>query len=417
MIGQDLIRKLPAGDLDIHDTRLPGFTVRCRQSGEHSYRVQLGRGLVLTLGKVATLQPAEAREAARAAYAEVSRLTMAEMARGAEPAEARRAAAKAFLEGKQKRAEAPTWRAFIANEYAPWAEENRKTGAGTVARLKACFAEFDDLPLTELSAFAVERWRTARLKAGAAPATVNRDLAALRSALTKAREWNRLATNPLAAVKASKVDASAHVRFLTDEEETRLRAALQARDDRRRDAREAANVWRRERAYPEWPAHGRYSDHLTPIVLLALNTGCRRGELLSLIWGDVDLLAGRMTVRAASSKSGRSRWVPLNAEAVDVLRAWRPTLAEASLYVFPGADGERLAGIKTAFSKLLKDARIVGFRFHDTRHHFASRLVQNGVDLNRVRELLGHADLKMTLKYGHLRDTDLAAAVAGLVRP
>lgn len=72
------------------------------------------------------------------------------------------------------------------------------------------------------------------------------------------------------------------------------------------------------------------------------------------------------------------------------------------------------AGVKTAWSNLLQAAEVSGFRFHDLRHHFASRLVRAGVDLNTVRELLGHADIKMTLRYAHLCPGTLAAAVAKL---
>jgi integrase len=395
LIGLEVIRKLPAKHLDVRDTRLPGFAVRCRPSGQHSYVALLGRGRVMTLGKVSVLAPAEAREAARQALADV--------AKGGDPMAGRRRGA-------------PTWQAFLTETYAPWAVEHQKTGALTVARLKVNFAEFDSVPLTDFSAFAVERWRTARLKAGRKPATTNRDLASLRSALTKAREWKLLTTHPLASVKQSRVDVIGHVRFLSADEETRLREALGVRDDRRRVAREQANAWRVERGYEVWPAFGLYTDHLTPLVLLAMHTGCRRGELLQLRWRDVDLVAAQLVVRGDGTKSGKTRVLPLNSEAGGVLKAWRPNAVDPSAFVFPGDEGERLGGIKTAFLKVLKDAEIVGFRFHDLRHDFASKLVQAGVDLNTVRELLGHADLKMTLRYAHLAPEHKAAAVAKLVR-
>jgi integrase len=176
-----------------------------------------------------------------------------------------------------------------------------------------------------------------------------------------------------------------------------------------------ANEWRREREYPEWPEYGRYTDHLTPLVLLAKNTGCRRGELLQLRWRDIDLKSARLTIRGDGAKSGTTRVVALNVEAVSVLKAWQPRPADADAFVFQNAEGDSLGGIKTAFLKLLQDAKIVGFRFHDLRHDFASKLVQAGVDLNTVRELLGHADLKMTLRYAHLAPEHQAAAVAKLV--
>jgi integrase len=337
LIGVDLVRNLPARHVDIRDTRLPGFAIRCRASGVHSYLVLLGRRRVMTLGKVSVLTPHEARKAAR--------LALADMAHGIDPTAGRRRGA-------------PSWAAFLTDTYQPWATEHRKTGAETVARLQSRFADFDALPLTSISAFTVERWRTARLKAGVKPSTTNRDLVALRSALSKALAWGFLKVHPLATVKAAHVDTIGHVRFLSAEEDLRLRAALDTRDDRRRIARDAANIWRRDRGYPDLPAYGRFSDHLTPLVLLALGTGCRRGELFDLRWRDVDLPGRRLTVRGASAKSGSSRVIPLNTDVVDVLQAWQPTPASASALVFPNRDGAQLRDIKTSWSALLTKAAI-----------------------------------------------------------
>jgi integrase len=309
-----------------------------------------------------------------------------------------------------------TWRQFLDDHYAPWATANRKSGALTVASLRSRFTEFDATLLADLSGFTIERWRSARLKSGVKPATCNRNLAALRAALSKAVEWTVIKTHPMADVKQSHEDKIEYLRYLDDAEETRLRAALSARDDRRRQERDSANRWRRERGYDEWPALGTYTDTLTPIVLTAINTGLRFGELTALEWRDIDFLLPQLTVRSGAAKSGRSRRVPLNVEALKTLSVWKPANAQASDYVFPGVDGARLTDIKTAWAPLLKTAKITGFRFHDTRHHFASRLVMKGVDLNTVRELLGHADIKMTLRYAHLAPEHKAAAVAKLVR-
>jgi len=261
----------------------------------------------------------------------------------------------------------------------------------------------------------VERWRTARLKAGKAPSTVNRDLAGLRSALTSARVWKFLATNPLQDVKPSRVDTTGIVRYLNADEETRLRAALTARDEDRRQSRTTANEWRRARGYAEYPDFGTYADHLNPMVLLAMHTGCRRGELFGLRWRDLNLGAALLTVRSESAKSGKARVIPLNTEIASVLKTWRPSVVSADALVFPGVDGAPLVDVKTAFTQALTAAGIADFRFHDLRHSFASKLVQAGIDLNTVRELLGHADLKMTLRYAHLAPEHKAAAVERLV--
>ena len=133
----------------------------------------------------------------------------------------------------------------------------RRSGTVTLARLEALFSPtFGRLRLSAIESFAIERWRSARLKAGKTPVTVNRDVSALRAALAMAVEWKVISAHPFASVKPLKVDKHRHadkVRFLTAEEEQRLRTALTARDDARRAERDQANVWRRERGYAEWP--------------------------------------------------------------------------------------------------------------------------------------------------------------------
>ncbi len=219
----------------------------------------------------------------------------------------------------------------------------------------------------------------------------------------------------MAEIKGAKLDAIGHLRYLTPAETARLEAALQARDDRRRAARDSANAWRRGRQYVELPPFGAYTDHLIPLVTLARYTGLRRGELFQLQWRDVDLVAALLTVRGAGAKSGKTRVLPLNLPVVTMLRQWRPAQPEATAYVFPSTDGGPLSDLKTSFLKVLKAAQIPDFRFHDLRHDFASKLVMAGVDLNTVRELLGHANITMTLRYAHLAPEHKAAAVAKLL--
>jgi integrase len=211
-------------------------------------------------------------------------------------------------------------------------------------------------------------------------------------------------------VAKPKADRQPKPRFLSEAEEKRLRASLARRDSEAKAARDRANAWRRERKKPELPALPHYADHLTPAILLSTNTGLRRGELLALRWADVDLAGRQLTVRASGTKSGQTRHVPLNTEALTVLKRWRRQ-----------SNGPRVFAVdtsfKTAWASLLKQAKIESFRWHDLRHHFGSRLVQSGVPLNTVRELLGHQSIAMTLRYAHLADGDKASAVEKLVRP
>lgn len=108
--------------------------------------------------------------------------------------------------------------------------------------------------------------------------------------------------------------------------------------------------------------------------------------------------------------------MPLNSEAVALATGWRPTGFERDAFVFMrGEESNALVYIRKAWVAVLAAAAIDGFRFHDLRHTFARNLVMAGVDLNTVRELLGHKSVAMTLRYAHLAPEHKAAAVETLV--
>ena len=272
-------------------------------------------------------------------------------------------------------------------------------------------------PMGELNAFAMEGMRQRWKKAGMKPRSINRDVQRLQSVLSRAVEWGILDRHPLAGLKPLKADKTGRVRFLTSEEETALRKALETREEGLRQARIRFNTWRLARGKNPLPEReGDYLDHLRPLVTVALNTGLRRGELLGLTWDAVNLPGKMLTVTAATAKSGHTRRVPLNAEALQVLTVWheRQGKPKADAVVFPGHDGERMKRIDTSWASLAKAAKLKNFRLHDCRHHFASRLVQAGVDLYTVKELLGHSEIGMTERYSHLAPDNLRLAVEKL---
>jgi integrase len=400
IISEKLLRtiKPQAKPYEVRDPRLKGFLLRIQPTGIMTYYAQYGRGKRHRIGPADALAPSKALERARAVLAGATL--------GNDPAAARR------------EAKAHTLRSFLDEVYEPWAKANIRTPKNTLGRLRANFPDLQDKKLADINAWVVEKGRSARLKAGAKPATVNRDLDDLRSALTKAVAWKLLDAHPLTEVKRSRVDDNAAVRFLDDNEEKRLRAALDAREERIRAERHQANAWRAERGYPLMPDLRlvEFADHLKPMVLISINTGVRRGELFSLEWRDVDLVRTMLTVRGQSAKSGRTRHIPLNAEALAALQGWRDQRGEPEGLIFPSRNGDRLDNVRKAWVAVLADAKIKAFRWHDLRHHFASRLVMAGVDLNTVRELLGHGSYAMTLRYAHLAPEHKAAAVAKLVR-
>jgi integrase len=402
VISTELVRRLPRESCDIADTKQPGFLIRCRPSGTHSYLVRAGRGKWITLGQVGKMALTAARKEALKVLSQV--------ALGETPRQAPKAKAT------------PTLKGYVSDVYGPWVRQHRKTGDETITRILSAFPTLLGVKLDALTPFHVERWRSARLKDETAAATINRDLNALRACLSHAVRTRVLKTHPLADVRPLKVDARPTVRYLTPDEDRRLLAALTARDDARRLERENANAWRQARGYATYPAYGLYTDHLHPLVILAMHTGCRRGELFGLTWPDVDLGRRLLTIRGDGTKSGHTRYVDLNTTALHALQAWKDDRAAClsadaidSDLVFPSSAGTRLDNVQTAWESVLKAAKVTGFRFHDLRHTFASRLVQAGVDLNTVRELLGHSDLKMTLRYAHLSPDHRRAAVDRLV--
>lgn len=384
----------------IWDSAVPGLFLRVQPSGIKSFNVQWSRSSSKSLGRWPGVTVEAARTRARTLLVET----------------AEHGAPLAVIEARKPPSQRPmTFGEFIAKHYAPWALTHQKQGQATIDAIRAQFSEFNDRLLTDIHAFDVERFKARRLKAGIKPSTVNRDLDRIRGALSRAVDWGMLPKHPLKAVKRTKGDDNSRVRYLSADEETRLRRALQEREQARREERERGNAWCRERGQPErplWPVDG-FTDHLMPMVLLALNTGMRRGELLGLRWEYVDLPGKRVTVAAGIAKSRKARHIPLNSEALDVLERWKRQGTGAGL-VFPGRGGERMTHVNTSWESLVEAARLVDFRFHDLRHDFASKLVMRGVDLNTVRELLGHADLKMTLRYAHLAPDRLADAVAKL---
>ena len=326
------------------------------------------------------------------------------------------------LQARRKAERAQTYRdrltkleTFLIDKYEPWFKAEFKSATVQLKRIRADFAAFLPKPMTALHQLAIETLRQQWRKDGKQPATINRDLQRIGSVLTKAVKWGVLDRHPLKVpepMKPMKADKVGRVRFLSAAEESALRGGLATREDRLRAERLRYNTWRIARHMDPLPERtGVLLDHLKPMVLVALNTGMRRGELFSLKWSDVDLAANIVTVRAATAKSGQTRRLPLNAEAAAMLIAWRDRQGDTSGLVFPSTEGERLDNINKSWRGVVKIAKLAGFNFHDLRHTFASRLVQNGVDLNIVRTLLGHSEIKTTLIYAHLAPNNLRAAV------
>ena len=214
IISAALVKSLrpAAKPFEVRDTRVKGFLLRVQPSGSMTYYAEYGRGKRIAIGRSDVIAPDRARDRARDILASAQF--------GEDPMEERRLA------------KAHTLGSFIDEVYEPWTEANIRTSAKTIARLRTSFPEHLDKKLGDLTPWIIEKWRAARIKDGIKPATVNRDIADLKSSLTKAVGWGLIEANPIITVKPSKVDASRAPRFLSPDEEARLRQALDDREER-----------------------------------------------------------------------------------------------------------------------------------------------------------------------------------------
>jgi integrase len=157
---------------------------------------------------------------------------------------------------------------------------------------------------------------------------------------------------------------------------------------------------------------GACSPHLRPIVLTALHTGMRKSEILGLTWQEIDF--GVRTITVHHTKNNERRVIPMNRTLYEELRQLPRHLH--SPYVFCNEQGERYDEVKRSFNTACRKAGIIDFRFHDLRHTFASHLIMNDISLKAIQTLLGHKDIRMTLRYTHLSGEHLQAAVGILDR-
>lgn len=258
--------------------------------------------------------------------------------------------------------------------------------AYTIKRLKPFFLgrELRTLRRSDIRAY-IEK----RKAEGVGPATINREIGLLSAAINYARrEWEWDIPNNAVGMRLKPPEG--RVRSLT---------------------------WAEARKLIEEAEKHQLSPLLADFIRLALNTGCRRDEMLRLEWRRVDLKANLLLLEGRNTKNGKRRSVPLNIEARTALlnlARYRAAHCPASPWVFVHPDGERLQSVRRAFGTALERAGIEDFRIHDLRHTCASWLVSAGQPLPVVRDLLGHSTVQMTERYAHLAPENVRAAVSVL---
>lgn len=241
---------------------------------------------------------------------------------------------------------------------------------------------FGDMTVTAIGRRHVAAYKAKRRADHAAPKTINNELVLMSHAFTVAiREWEWLNENPVTLVSKERVQNHLE-RWLTAEEEANLVAVA-----------------------PGW---------LREIIIFAIETGLRESEILNLQWSHVDLF--RKTIAILEQKNRGRDTLPVSSHALDMLKERARVRQLTCPYVFFNSKGKRIrpSNLWRAFDRARDKAGLTAVRFHDLRHTFATRLVQNGVDLYTVQKLGRWKTLTMVTRYAHHHPESLRAGIATL---
>jgi len=281
--------------------------------------------------------------------------------------------------------EIPIFNEF-ANEYLVHGKEviKKRSWWRDTYGLKHFILLFGDRRLSEITPKDVDDYKKNRLK-DVAPSTVNRELQCVRSLFNLAKRWKKFfGDNPVSVAKLIPVNNQKE-RILTMKEEERLL--------------------------------GLSNPYLKPILITALNTGMRKNEILTLRWTNIDPDTKVITLEHTNTKTKKTRRIPINSVLRKLLLEQR-LKSGGNEYIFLSPTGnpyKRHDSIKGSYERLCKKAGITGLRFHDLRHTAATRMIEAGASIVAASKILGHSDIKMTMRYTH-PDTSLKEAVELLTK-
>jgi integrase len=268
--------------------------------------------------------------------------------------------------------------AELGKQYMDYAKANKRSWLRDQQILEHLNGAFGSMLLPDITALPIERYKLARLDA-VSPATVNRELAGLKRLFNLAEQWGLYrGRNPVKGVRFLD-ENNLKLRTLSEEEEGSLLRCC--------------------------------APFLQDLVIFAIYTGLRLGEILNLKWEEVDLDSGIITM--VVRKNRRVLEVPLNDKALAVVKGWQGIRKCAYVFYNPGT-GDQWKDVRAGLIKACRLAGLHDVTWHTFRHTFASRLNSNGVDLMTVKELLGHSDIKTTMRYAHTNRAAKASAVRGL---
>lgn len=364
-LSETLVRQAPPpakGNKVYYDDSFPGFGLRVTASGHKAFVLNYtinGRERRMTIGKYPAWSASAAREEAKRLRRKIDL--------GEDP-----------LEVRNELRQAPT----VADLYSEYERNHLPTLSSRSQRdqrsmwLNHILPELKSVKVRDLTGQQVDRLHALVSQSGSIRA--NRVLEVFRKALNLAVHWGWIEKNPAVAYRRN--SEHPRERYLTPAEYERVFDALG-----RMKNQKAANA-----------------------IRLLIFTGARRGEVLSLEWGDLDLAEGIWNRPPHKSKDRKRKRIPLSAEALAILKAMRET--SNSQFLFPTSNGTHMSDLNRPWAWLRAETGLHDLRVHDLRHSFASVLISGGVALETIGKLLGHSQHQTTLRYAHLMDDPLRKA-------
>lgn len=267
----------------------------------------------------------------------------------------------------------------LAEAYKDWylrhSGARNSTKKKHIAKLENTTAFLGNMQAHRITGFSIEQYKRWREESSSAsPQTINKELAIIRAVFRKAKEL-KLYKGDLPSIPFYKVKEREIVRFLTPKEAQRLLEVSPL--------------------------------HLKRIILFALNTGCRAGEILELRWEHIDFNTNTIHIQAGETKTGIKYTIYMNSVVKQLLEEIKQEQEAQNIthgFVFTNSLGKPYSeqGYRKTFKRALEQAGIKDFRFHDLRHTFASWVAMQSKDLYLVQKLLNHKSIETTKRYAHL---------------
>ncbi len=403
----------------IADTKCPGLTLAVYPSGSKVYYYRYKnkgsrKNNSVKIGNAQVMSVDDARDAVA--------VVMGDIAKGIDPTHQQEQ--KLIKEKQSKTKTELQLFHYIENYYKPYTEQHNASSKEMISSLKREFEFIQNKQIDLINGTDIDQWRDSR-KTKITFSRMQRIFSNLKSCLNTAVKHYKLIdrfelqTYTLKRKRSEKVN-DPKIRYLTKDEEKRLLAALAERDQQLRDKRNRYVEWhaarnsKKKKQQPFGPDD--YPDYITPIVILAYQTGFDEGDIFDLDWQkNIDFQHSQ--IRKVRNKTMHNQQnpqpviVPMSPKVKALLEQWGRQHGTKGRVFVSLKTGDRIDNINTAWRAIKAKAKLEDFRLKDFRHTFASWLAINATPLIVIRDLMGHTNIKTTEIYAHLCPTQKSTAI------